>query len=109
MVRLFRLICVFITLLGYFCPAEADIFSSYGLSSTYTAGALADQVTSLPGALGPLMSKQFSGYLDISPTKALHYMYFESEGNPATGSVIFWTNGGPGTRHCILSHHSTNV
>eukprot|EP01032_Pedospumella_encystans_P009102 gene9102-10747_t len=66
------------------------------MSSGYTVGALADQVTTLPGALGPLKSKQFSGYLDISETKALHYMYFESEGNPATDSVIFWTNGGPG-------------
>ena len=92
-------ICIAFALLIRVCVTQANVHTSVELLSGYTAGALADQVTTLPGALGPLKSKQFSGYLDISETKALHYMYFESEGNPATDSVIFWTNGGPGNEH----------
>ena len=99
-------ISIVFALLGCVCVAQVKVQSSEALSSGYTAGALADQVNTLPGALDPLKSKQFSGYLDISETKALHYMYFESEGNPATDSVIFWTNGGPGNEHRLLIRHS---
>lgn len=63
---------------------------------TYTDEAILEQVTELPGAQSDLMSNQFSGYLNITHTKALHYMYFESERDPAKDSIIFWTNGGPG-------------
>jgi carboxypeptidase C (cathepsin A) len=62
----------------------------------YTPAALSDQILSLPGATSPLLSNQFSGYLDISSTKHIHYFYFESERNPATDDIFFWTNGGPG-------------
>ena len=43
---------------------------------TYTAYAKvdADEVTSLPDC-GPLPSKWYSGYLDASDTKKLHYVY----------------------------------
>ena len=62
---------------------------------TYTSAAQNDQILSLPRAT-PLRSNQFSGFLDITATKNIHYMYFESENNPNRDSVVFWTNGGPG-------------
>lgn len=61
----------------------------------YTDKALSDQIISLPRST-PLLSNQFSGFLDITDSKNLHYMYFESERSPETDSVVFWTNGGPG-------------
>lgn len=61
----------------------------------YTIEALNDQIIALPRAT-PLLSKQFSGFLDITETKNLHYMYYESERSPDSDSVVFWTNGGPG-------------
>ena len=69
---------------------------SAATETVYTAGAAADQVFSLPGATSSLRSNQFSGFLNITSTRFLHYMYFESERDPKTDSVIFWTNGGPG-------------
>ena len=83
---------LFVSLLAGSLTVQAEVFTQ----NAYSPEALTDQVTSLPGALSPLMSHQFSGYLDITDTKALHYMYFESERDPETDSVIFWTNGGPG-------------
>jgi hypothetical protein len=64
---------------------------------SYTLPADRDRVISLPGATSPLLSNQFSGYLNVSNTRGIHYMYFESERDPEKDSVIFWTNGGPGT------------
>lgn len=63
----------------------------------YTPEALSDEVKNLPGAEGLDFSfRQFSGYLDVTSTKHLHYWFVESSGNPATDPVAFWTNGGPG-------------
>ena len=56
----------------------------------------ADEITALPGWTGALPSRQFSGYLDASPTKHLHYWMSFSEGAPETDPVVFWFNGGPG-------------
>lgn len=45
----------------------------------YTAEALADQVTNLPGAEDLDFSfNQFSGYLKVNNTKNLHYWYASS-------------------------------
>ena len=63
----------------------------------YTPEALADQVTNLPGAEALTVNfNQFSGYIKVNGTKNLHYWLVESQGNPATDPVAFWTNGGPG-------------
>eukprot|EP00608_Synchroma_pusillum_P008497 CAMPEP_0198429554 /NCGR_PEP_ID=MMETSP1452-20131203/8168_1 /TAXON_ID=1181717 /ORGANISM="Synchroma pusillum, Strain CCMP3072" /LENGTH=457 /DNA_ID=CAMNT_0044149965 /DNA_START=4 /DNA_END=1377 /DNA_ORIENTATION=- len=63
----------------------------------YSSAALADEVTELPGQdWTELPFRQFSGYIQISDTKQIHYWFTESEGNPQTDPVVFWTNGGPG-------------
>lgn len=54
-----------------------------------------DRVESLPGAPA-FLSKQYSGFLQITGSKRIHYYYIESENNPVTDSIVFWTNGGPG-------------
>ena len=66
-------------------------------ADSYAAAALADLITTLPLQEQPLPSNQFSGYLEVEPgEKYIHYMYFESEGDPTTDPLILWTNGGPG-------------
>lgn len=68
----------------------------------YTPEALADQVVNLPGTEGlDIKFNQFSGYLDIPGTsgslsKHMHYWFVESEQNPSSDPLGFWTNGGPG-------------
>jgi len=47
-----------------------------------------------------LLSLRYSGYVDISDTMGMgmmsHYIFIESEKEPATDPVILWSNGGPG-------------
>eukprot|EP00602_Paraphysomonas_sp_CaronLab_P007685 CAMPEP_0185024122 /NCGR_PEP_ID=MMETSP1103-20130426/7050_1 /TAXON_ID=36769 /ORGANISM="Paraphysomonas bandaiensis, Strain Caron Lab Isolate" /LENGTH=497 /DNA_ID=CAMNT_0027556995 /DNA_START=34 /DNA_END=1527 /DNA_ORIENTATION=+ len=63
----------------------------------YTPEALADQVTDLPGAEHlDINFNQFSGYVKVSDTKNLHYWFVESQRDPASDPIAFWTNGGPG-------------
>ena len=66
-------------------------------SFSYTDRAQLDQVNNLPGLQYEINFNQFSGYLDLpNSTKHLHYWYVESEINPETTPIVFWTNGGPG-------------
>lgn len=67
-----------------------DILRENGI---YSPEALADQVLDLPGLTDPITFNQFSGYLKVNNTKNLHYWMVESQGNPATDPVAFWTNG----------------
>ena len=53
------------------------------------------RVESLPD-VGPLPSKWYSGYYGITKTKALHYVFIESESDPANDPVVVWFEGGPG-------------
>eukprot|EP01052_Picozoa_sp_SAG31_P001996 SAG31_NODE_67_length_28318_cov_6.493674_14_plen_175_part_00 len=53
------------------------------------AAPVADEVLSLPGWHGPLPSKQYSGFLDVSPTAHLHYVFVEaSSDSPETAPVV---------------------
>lgn len=38
----------------------------------------------------------YSGYLEVTDTKSLHYIFAESYNDPATDPVVIWLNGGPG-------------
>lgn len=65
------------------------------------AAPTADLVESLPGWDKPMLSKTYAGYIGVgskdNATKMYeHYLFFESEGDPAKDPVIMWTNGGPG-------------
>jgi hypothetical protein len=67
-----------------------------------------DQVISLPNAPKSL-SKMFSGYLNISDTKHIHYIYVESKNNPASDPLVFWTNGGPGMSSTHFTSYIINL
>lgn len=78
---------------------------SFALSLTacrVLAAVAGDEVKTLPGWEGPLPSKIYSGYLDSTPpgelkyTMHMHYIFFESERDPANDPVLVWSNGGPG-------------
>ena len=74
-----------------------SIISSLNFVYSYTNEALQDQVTNLVGLNETIYFNQFSGYLNLGETKKnIHYWFVESESNPATDPLVFWTNGGPG-------------
>jgi len=66
------------------------------IGKPFSNEAVADQITSLPGLTFAPPFLQFSGYLDISPSKHNFYWFTESEQNPEKDPLLFWTNGGPG-------------
>lgn len=43
-----------------------------------------------------MTTNSYSGYLPVSTTKALHYIFVESQNDPTTDPVVIWFNGGPG-------------
>lgn len=40
--------------------------------------------------------KAYSGYLNASDTKHLHYTFIQSQDKPTTDPLVIWFNGGPG-------------
>ena len=57
-----------------------------------------DKFTTIPGSDGnPLTmpTDSYSGYLDVTDTKKLHYVFVTSK-NSTTDPVVIWFNGGPG-------------
>ena len=46
--------------------------------------------------MSPLPTAWYSGYLDVTATKKLFYIFIESQDKPDTDPVILWLNGGPG-------------
>ncbi|XP_041047736.1 cathepsin A-like [Carcharodon carcharias] len=55
-----------------------------------------DEVLSLPGLSTTLYFRQWSGYLQASSGKHLHYWFVTSQQNPLKDPVVLWLNGGPG-------------
>ena len=66
-----------------------------GIASIAQAAYNPDRVQALPFC-GPLPTNWYSGYLKVTDTKALHYVYVESQGNVTADPVVIWLNGGPG-------------
>jgi len=66
----------------------------------YSARALQDKITTLPGLDVQPTFQMFSGYIDVSTTqdasKQMFYWFVESQNSPSTDPVFLWTNGGPG-------------
>jgi len=67
----------------------------------------ADEVMALPGMTWKPLYRQYSGYLNATGTKKLHYWYIESDNNPKTAPLVLWMNGGPGCSSLdgLLSEH----
>ena len=64
-------------------------------SSLVLAADEKDRVMELPNA-EPFDSATYSGYLDISDDKSLHYTMVSSNDKPASDPLVIWFNGGPG-------------
>ncbi|KAH7721264.1 Protein F41C3.5 [Aphelenchoides avenae] len=54
------------------------------------------EIVDLPGLSFKPSFKHYSGFVQASPTRFLHYWFVESQGNPAKEPLVFWFNGGPG-------------
>ncbi|XP_069112460.1 lysosomal protective protein-like [Argopecten irradians] len=66
------------------------------LVTTATSAVVEDQIVSMPGLTTQPTWKQYSGYLNATGNKKLHYWFLESQSNPKTDPVVLWMNGGPG-------------
>jgi carboxypeptidase C (cathepsin A) len=66
----------------------------------YSARALQDKITTLPGLDVQPTFQMFSGYIDVSTaqdaSRQMFYWFVESQNSPSTDPVFLWTNGGPG-------------
>ncbi|XP_078457861.1 lysosomal protective protein-like [Lampetra planeri] len=60
------------------------------------AAPVEDEISYLPGLAKQPAFRHYSGYLDASGTKRLHYWFVESQGNPSKDPLVLWMNGGPG-------------
>ena len=57
----------------------------------------AEEFTTMPGLNGTTMpTASYSGYLDVSVNKSLHYIFVQSERGNLDDPVVIWFNGGPG-------------
>ena len=66
-----------------------------GLAGVSLAALDADAVTSIPGWGDPFRSAHFSGYLNVTSGKRIHYHLVEAE-DVADAPLVVWLNGGPG-------------
>jgi len=71
------------------------IFAAALLAGCALAAPLADLMPNLPDAPA-FTTATYSGYMKVSETKSLHYVFAESESDPANDPVVIWFNGGPG-------------
>ena len=68
-----------------------------GVLQPATGAPAGDEVTALPGwEHKPLPSRLFSGYVRLEKGHNMHYVFAESENNPAQAPVVLWVQGGPG-------------
>jgi len=72
------------------------MFAAVTLLATTIGAPAEDLINTLPGWDGALPTKQYSGYLNVSATKRLHYWLVTSENNPDADPTVLWLNGGPG-------------
>jgi hypothetical protein len=65
-----------------------------------SVAARADRIVSLPGLNDDSLllangggggGEQFAGYLEVAPTRHIFYWYMESQGDPVSDPVIFWS------------------
>ena len=69
---------------------------SFALLAAVSIAAPAEEIMkNLPDA-PEFPTDTYSGYLTVTDTKALHYVFAESMNDPATDPVVIWFNGGPG-------------
>ncbi|XP_072169182.1 lysosomal protective protein-like [Diadema setosum] len=66
------------------------------IASSGFAAYTPDEVSDLPGLKTQPSFSHFSGYLNASGEKKLHYWFVESQNDPANDPVVLWMNGGPG-------------
>ncbi|CAL1262369.1 unnamed protein product [Larinioides sclopetarius] len=55
-----------------------------------------DEIKDLPGLDTSVNFKHYSGYLNATRGRYLHYWFAESQRSPSTDPVVLWLNGGPG-------------
>lgn len=73
------------------------MYKQYVNGIEYSARALQDEVKDLPGIPDNVNFKQFSGYVDLpSGNGKVFYWYVESQNDPDSDPLLWWTNGGPG-------------
>ena len=65
-----------------------------GVSAKPQEDLIADRM--MPRFNMSMQSDVYSGYLNVSETKALHYVFAESQNDPSSDPVLIWFNGGPG-------------
>jgi len=95
-------IAIVVFLLTYVVPDIIDVFLKQGQElPTLTMAMLAvsalaarnqDLLAEVPG-YGKPPTAQYSGYLDITPQKHMHYWFVESEAGP-NAPLVLWFNGG---------------
>ncbi|CAH1270156.1 CTSA [Branchiostoma lanceolatum] len=60
------------------------------------SGTPSDEITYLPGLVKQPSFKHYSGYLQASGTKKLHFWLLESQSSPVHDPLVLWLSGGPG-------------
>ncbi|XP_072259935.1 lysosomal protective protein-like [Pyxicephalus adspersus] len=60
------------------------------------AAPLKDKIAYLPGLDEQPSFHQYSGYLNVTGGKYLHYWFVECQKDPSSKPVVLWLNGGPG-------------
>ena len=72
---------------------------NFALASLVAIGVFAAPQEELMGTLpgtSAFDTPTYSGFLEVTETKRLHYVFTESLDNPASDPLILWFNGGPG-------------